>query len=88
MMGTFQHGYVLIAEDCQHRGIPIDWRSARSGPLLEEALRQELRERGLIRVEVSGKIAGRKLLVSDVRRITVIPMNYDALWRHMRSLGF
>jgi hypothetical protein len=88
MIGTFQHGYVLVAEDCQRRGIAIDWRSARSGPLLEEALRRELRERGLIRVEVSGKIAGRRLLVSDVRRITVIPMNYDALSRHRQSLGF
>ncbi len=66
----------------------MDWESARSAPLLEEALSREQRGGALIRVEVSGKIAGGRLLVSDVRRFTVTPLDYDGLGRHLRSLGY
>jgi hypothetical protein len=88
VIGTPNHGYALITEDCQHRGIPLDWQTARSGHLLDETSRWDRRPEGLVRVDVSGRISHWGLVVSDVHRVVVIPMNFEAEKRHVRALGF
>lgn len=89
VIGTFEHGFVLISENCLRRGIQLgDWPSTPSGDLLEETLRREWREPGLVRVGVSGKIAGRRLLVQEIHAVSLVPMSEDARRKHLRSLGF
>ena len=89
VIGTFEHGFVLISENCQRRGIQLgDWPLTPSGDLLEETLRREWLETGLVRVGVSGKIAGGMLLVREIHAVSLVPMSEDARRAHLRSLGF
>ena len=88
VMGSFEHGYLLIADKCQRRGIRLDWQTGQSGELLAETLRREWREPGIVRAEVSGKIADGYLLIKDVHRVVFIPMTPERERDYMRSRGF
>jgi hypothetical protein len=88
VMGSFEHGYVLIADNCQRRGIRLDWQTGQSGELLAETLRREWGEPGIVRAEVSGKIAGGYLIVKDVHRVVLISMTDRRQKDYMRSRGF
>jgi|EndMetStandDraft_9_1072997.scaffolds.fasta_scaffold00034_12 hypothetical protein len=88
IIGTFDHGFILVTEKCRHRGIPLDWRSDEAGHALEAPIRREWTEAGIIRASLSGRIAGQRLLVTKVHHVALFPMNEGAEREHMRALGF
>jgi GNAT superfamily N-acetyltransferase len=83
------HGYSLVAEDCQRRGIGLDgWR----GTALDAAIRTRYFQDGLLRADVSGKIIVRDgehdLLVTKVHGVSFEPMSYDDVMAFWESKGF
>ncbi|HWK35268.1 hypothetical protein [Sphingomonas sp.] len=89
VVGTSEHGHILIADKCRRRAIPLsDWRFTPSGALLTEALRKKWRQPGLVKVELSGKITERDLLVSRIYRARFIPMSSQAEHNYFHSRGF
>ena len=85
VVGTNHHGYVLVAEECQRRGIALDWASDNA---LAKVLDRVGFGSGLMRADVSGKIIGRKLLITEVHQVSFTPMTYGAVVDYMRKLGF
>ena len=82
------HRTVLVAEGCQRRGIPLDWRSARVEKLFEEVEQKSWRASGFIKADISGKITPNRLIVSEVHHLTLMPMSFETKTHHMKSLGF
>lgn len=88
VVGTFHHGFAMIAEDCQRRGISLDgWETAPGGEELDAALRQYISRPGLVRADVTGKILDnddRHLWITHVHGIDFRPMTdaqEEAYWR-------
>src|SRR4029453_16303564 len=53
VVGAIPHGYSLAAEDCQRRGIKLDWRpNAVGGAQLDKALLHHAFKPGFVRHEV------------------------------------
>lgn len=72
------HGSTLIAEDCRHRGIQLDWQSQQIGKLFDEIDKRVLRQPGLIRADLSGKITSSRLIVFEVHSLTLTAMSLNA----------
>ena len=83
------HGYSLVAEDCQRRGIALD---GFGGSTLDKAINDRGLKTGLLRADVSGKIIERdgdyRLLVTKVHSVAFEPMGDEAYYQYWRSKGF
>ena len=87
MVGTFQHGFALVTEECARRGMSLgSWDSAE----LDQALRAKSKEPGVLRVDVSAKIVGERprLRITEVHRISFQPLSYEQEEAYWRSKGF
>jgi len=87
VIGTFEHGYVLIATGCRRRGIDLDWRDASGQAALNAALIREWRDPGIVLIDVSGKISS-LFRVRKVHRIAFLRMSRASRDRLLRSLGY
>lgn len=88
LLNATPHGMMLRAEDCQRRGIQIERWPVDADDALGRLTRQNARESGVIRVDVSGRItAGRMLAVSKVHRIELEPMSEQQETEFWRSIG-
>lgn len=78
IVGGGQHGYSLVAENCWRRGISLD---GFAGSSLEKAMRDYALKDGLLRADVSGRIAKGsdepKLQVTEVHRVSFEPMSVE-----------
>ena len=83
VVGEPHHGFALIAEDCQRRGIALD---GFGDSALGKAINDSGFKTGLLRASVSGKIVGRevsyRLLISNVHRVAFEPMNEAAYYEY------
>jgi len=85
IIGGFNHGFSLIAEDCPRRGIVVaDWpEHTPDGRALQQELEKRFAERGVLRVEVSGRVTSdRTLIITKVHHFDFQPMTEaeDAAW--------
>jgi hypothetical protein len=87
LLDATPHGMSLVAIDCQRRGIPI--RTIPNVPKVEAALRRGWRERGVIEVDLTGKItADRDLIVTAVHSVVFRRMSDDQVKAFWTSKGF
>ena len=79
VLGTFHHGFGLVAEDCSGL-VPLDgWTKVPGGSALDQALEETWLKSGLLHAELSGKIIGegerQRLWVTDVHHLKFEPMS-------------
>ena len=79
---------MILAVDCQKRGIAIARWPVAADMALGQVTRQNARESGVIRVDVSGRITADKMLaVSKVHRLEFEPMTEQQETEFWRSIG-
>lgn len=86
LVGTFEHGYVLLAEGCERRGIGFaNWPEGPSRVALEKVLNRL--DTGLARAEFKGKLSREGLLVTRIEKVTYEPMTTQEKNAFFRSKG-
>ena len=88
LLNATPHGMMILAVDCQKRGIAIERWPVAADMALGQVSRQNARESGVIRVDVSGRITADKMLaVSKVHRLEFEPMTEQQETEFWRSIG-
>jgi hypothetical protein len=87
LVGTFEHGYVLVAEGCERRGIRFaKWPEGSDGIALNKVLNRW--DTGLARAEFTGKLSREGLLVTHTKNVTYETMSTQEKAAFFRSRGF